>query len=102
MGEHRLCVSPTVSLFPSVFNHPGLSWCGTDFPALGKEGDAKLQSVIPLSSKASAAATIPGTKPGDYIGDGPGTGPRDLTIYMQFPYHLFFNILCSFWLPNFT
>ena len=65
-GTLPLCISYCIFISPSDFKYPGLSWCGTTFPALRGEGAAKLQLLIQLSSIAPAAATVLalGARPG--------------------------------------
>ena len=78
--EHCLCPFPTVSICPSDFKHPGLSWYKTGSPALGGEVAAKLQSPIWLSSKAPGAVSVPCAGPGGQSSRSHGAGPRDLPI----------------------
>ena len=92
-GFYHLCVSSHfVSIPPSDFRNPGPSWCQAALPALVEEGAGDL-TLLPLSCSR-------------HWGEGfsslhPRTDPRDLTVPVQSPHCLFFNVLYNFWPPNF-
>ena len=91
VGEHRLCVSPTLSLFPPATSstqvHPGAALSSL-FGTKGAVDFAVLQVSCSRHWVGGCSSL------------GPHTGLRDLTIPTQSPYRMFFNVLYNFGLQT--
>ena len=94
-----LCVSHWV-FFPQYLQASRYLLVQDWLPFSRRGGAEKIQLLTRLSSKAPAAATVPGTGPGTaaavVLAQVPGTFPSTYTISL-----LSFNVLCSLWFPNF-